>query len=268
MRVELSDCALAVEDGGDGLPLVLLHGFPLSSQIFAPLRPILEQAGRLVTMDLRGFGASDAPEGAYGMDDLAEDVLRVVDYLELDRFVLGGHSMGGYVAFRFAAHHPDRLAGLLLIDTRATPDTPEGIARRRQTIAAIRAGRRHEVLDALVSALVGPSTRERQPAILQDLHAVAEAIPDHVLVGCLEGMIERPDSSDLLAEIDQPALVVVGSEDQVMSVSEARSLADALPRGRLKVVQRAGHTPSVERPEEMGDAVAVFLRELRSSPAA
>lgn len=267
MRVPMSGYEVAVEDGGEGLPLLLLHGFPLSSEIFAPLRPILEQAGRLVTMDLRGFGASDAPDGDYGMDDLAEDVLRVADHLELERFVLGGHSMGGYVAFRVAARDPRRLAGLLLIDTRATADSPEGVERRRQTIAAIRDGRRQEVLGTLLEALVGPSTRERQPAVVQALRATAEAIPDHVLVGCLEGMIARPDSTGLLAELDQPALVVVGSEDQVMSVGEAQALAAALPRGRLKVVSGAGHTPTLERPEVVGDAVAVFLRDLSASPA-
>ena len=96
--------------------------------------------GRLVTVDLRGFGASDAPESGYGMDDLADDVLGVADHLGLDRFVLGGHSMGGYVALRVAARYLDRLAGLVLIDTRAAADSPEGIERRRSAIATIRDG--------------------------------------------------------------------------------------------------------------------------------
>ena len=105
MRVAMNGYALAVEDGGHGIPVLLLHGFPMSSAIFSPIRPFVERAGRLVTIDLRGFGASDAPQGSYDMDSLADDVVRVADHLELDRFVLGGHSMGGYVAFRIAARH-------------------------------------------------------------------------------------------------------------------------------------------------------------------
>ncbi len=110
MRLTVNGHALAVDDGGRGTPVLLLHGFPMSSAIFSPIRPMVERAGRLVTVDLRGFGASDAPRGPYRMDDLAEDVIRVADHLGLTHFVLGGHSMGGYVAFRVAARHRHRLS--------------------------------------------------------------------------------------------------------------------------------------------------------------
>jgi pimeloyl-ACP methyl ester carboxylesterase len=204
MRLTMNGYALAVEDGGQGTPVLLLHGFPMSSAIFGPIRPLIERAGRLVTLDLRGFGASDAPAGGYGMDELAEDVIRVADHLELERFVLGGHSMGGYVAFRVAASHRQRLSGLILIDTRAAADTPEGAAKRRASIAAIAAGGRDKFLDGFLPLLVAPASRARQPELMQQLRTIAAGIPDHVLTGCLEGMMTRPDSRDLLAGLDLP----------------------------------------------------------------
>ena len=163
MRVTMNGYALAVEDGGHGTPLLLLHGFPMSSAIFAPIRPMVERAGRLVTVDLRGFGASDAPQGPYEMESLADDVVRVADHLGLERFVLGGHSMGGYVAFRIAARHRRRLSGLILIDTRAAADTPEGAGRRRAAVAAIDGVGRGAFLDTFLPLLVGPTVRDRRP---------------------------------------------------------------------------------------------------------
>jgi len=261
MRVTTNGHALAVEDGGKGTPLLLLHGFPMSSAIFAPIRPFVERSGRLITMDLRGFGASDAPQGLYGMDDLAEDVVRVADHLGLERFVLGGHSMGGYVAFRVAARHRHRLSGLVLIDTRAAADTPEGVERRRATIATIKGGGRNVFLDGFLPLLVGPVTRDRKPKVMEQLRAIAAGIPDHVLTGCLEGMMTRPDSRDLLAGLDLPTLVIVGAQDPVTPPDEARALALALPRGELLEVPDAGHTPTAEQPAIAGEAIARFLSE-------
>jgi 3-oxoadipate enol-lactonase len=173
--------------------------------------------------------------------------------------VLGGHSMGGYVAFRVAANHHHRLAGLILIDTRAAADTAEGAARRRAAIATIKAGGRSTFLDGFLPLLVGPVTSDRKPEVMEQLRAIAAGIPDHVLTGCLEGMMTRPDSRGLLASLDLPALVVHGADDAVMPVDEARALTLALPRGELFEVPDAGHTPTLEQPKIVGEAIAGFL---------
>lgn len=265
MRVTINGHALEVEDGGAGLPVLLLHGFPLSSAIFAPVRAVLENAARVITPDLRGFGRSDAPTDGYSMDALADDVLALADELELERFVLGGHSMGGYLAFRVAARQPERLAGLVLIDTRAGADTVATAEHRRGTIAELRAGGREAFLDGFLPALVAPSPSAHRTKALEQLRAIAAPIPDHVLIGCLEGMMARPDSSELLVGLDVPALVVVGAEDAVTPPDEARSMVRSLPQARLTLIDEAGHTPTLERPVPTADAIAVFLRKVAGS---
>ncbi|PWB68346.1 MAG: alpha/beta hydrolase [Holophagae bacterium] len=261
MRVTMNGYSLAVEDGGQGTPVLLLHGFPISSAAFSPIRAFIEEVGRLVTVDLRGFGASDAPPGPYDMDSLADDVVRIADHLGLERFVLGGHSMGGYVAFRVAANHRHRLSGLILIDTRAAADTAEGVERRRAAVATIAGGGRDAFLGAFLPLLVSPATQDRQPEVMELLRAIAAGIPNHVLTGCLEGMMTRPDSRGLLAGLDLPALVVHGADDAVMPLDEARALALALPRGQLVEVPDAGHTPTLEQPQLVGEAIARLLAE-------
>jgi pimeloyl-ACP methyl ester carboxylesterase len=268
MRIDLGAVTLEVEDHGEGVPVVLLHGFPLSSAMWTPIRTAVEQAARLITPDLRGFGASDKPKTGYAMIELADDVVRVADALGLGRFVLGGHSMGGYIALRIAAVRPERLAGLILVDTRAEADTPEGMQRRDASIGRIAAGEVSAFLDEFVAGLVGPSSKARAPRLLEELRAIAaDAAPD-ALTGCLAGMRDRPDSAALLPALDLPALVIVGHEDSLTPPASSRAMAAAMPKARLVEMASAGHTPSMERPIPTAEAILGFLREHFPQPAA
>jgi pimeloyl-ACP methyl ester carboxylesterase len=261
MKVEAGLSKLEVEDHGAGVPLLLLHGFPLAMAMWDPIRTGLATVARVITPDLRGFGASDKPEGDYSMASLAKDVLALVDALGLDRVVLGGHSMGGYVALRFAAAHPDRLAGLVLVDTRAEADPPEGRQRRDAAIARIEREGGAGFLDDFVANLIAPQTRERSPRFLAELRALAADVPDHVLIGCLRGMRDRTDSSVLLPSITAPSLVIVGAEDSVTPPSAAQAMVASLPQASLAVIPGAGHTPSVERPIPTAEAIIAFLQQ-------
>ena len=247
---------------------MLLHGFPLSSEMWMPVRTAIEQVARVVTPDLRGFGGSDAPVGDYGMGILAGDVVGLADRLGFERFVLGGHSMGGYVALRIADRSLDRIAGLVLVDTRASPDTDEARAHRDEAIARIGGGDREAFLDGFVANLVGRSSRQRAPRQIAEMRAIAGGIPDHVLAGCLAGMRDRPDSAALLAKLDVPALVIAGEEDTITPPEVGEAMAAVLPHARLAVIPLAGHTPSVERPIPTAEAIVSFLLENFPQPAA
>ena len=260
MQVEIGRCAVNVEDHGEGVPLVLLHGFPLSMAMWDPIRTGLTETARVITPDLRGFGESDKPVGDYSMASFADDVLRLIDALGLEKIVLGGHSMGGYVALRFAAAHAERLAGLVLVDSRAEADPPEGRERRDAAIARIERDGGAGFLDDFVPNLIAASTRERAPRFVAELRSVAAEVPDHVLIGCLRGMRDRPASTELLATIAVPALVIVGAEDAITPPASARAMAELLPQATLAVIPGAGHTPPVERPLPTAEAMIGFLR--------
>ncbi|MGE5236956.1 MAG: alpha/beta fold hydrolase [Acidobacteriota bacterium] len=262
MRVALGRYSLEVEDHGAGMPLVLLHGFPLAGEIFAPMRPALEQVARVITPDLRGFGRSDKPAGDYSIASLADDVVAVADRLGFDRFVLGGHSMGGYITLHVAATHSERLAGMLLLNSRAEADTAEAAGRRRNAIAGIHQGGGAVFLNSFVPNLVGPTTRDRAPRFLAELRAIAADVPDHVLIACQEGMLAREDRTALLGTLDVPTLIVAGEEDGLIPVESAQAMAAALPHGRLVTIAGAGHTAVIERPIAVSDAVVSFLRSL------
>jgi pimeloyl-ACP methyl ester carboxylesterase len=261
MRIELDGFAVEVEDHGVGVPVVLLHGYPLSAEIWTPVRPAIEQVARLITPDLRGFGGSDKPAGDYGMSALADDVVQLLDRLDLERVVLGGHSMGGYVALALAEGHPERLLGLVLVGSKASADSAEGRAGRDLAIEAIRTSGGAPFVDGFVPRVVSRSTLERAPRFAAELREIAGLVPDHVLIGCQRGMAERPDRGAMLAGLSVPVLVVVGSEDPFAPPDGARALVASVRDGTLAVIPDAGHTPSVERPIPTANAIVGFLRD-------
>lgn len=266
MQVDVGGVRLAVVAGGAGVPVILLHGFPLSSAIWDSIRPSLEAVCRLITPDLRGLGRSERPEGPYAMDVLAEDVLHLADALGCERFVLGGHSMGGYATLRFAARWPERLLGLVFVDSKAEADPPPGRIVRQETIAEIGRYGAEVYLETFVPRLIGHTSHQERPELLPRLRAIVAGAPAHVLQRLQHGMLERPDSTSLLPEMAVPALVLVGDEDSFVPVATAQAMAAALPHGQLVVIPGSGHTPSLERPIPTAAAIFSFLSSLSATP--
>lgn len=261
-EVRVRGLKLFYREWGQGLPVVLLHGFPLSSEIWAPVASWLQDRFRVIAPDLRGHGSSEAPPGPYTMDDLAEDVVGLADALGLGQLVLGGHSMGGYVAFRVVSRWPERLLGLVLVATRAEADSEEGKQRRLDAIQRIRKEGTEGFLREFLPNLVSEHARRAHPAVVARLWELARLTPDHTLVSCLQGMAGRPDSRPLLGKLTVPVLVVAGEHDAVVPVDAAKAMAEAIPGAQLVVVAGAGHVPSVEAPEATTAAIRHFLEAL------
>ena len=255
---------LAYSDHGAGPAVVLLHGFPLSRTMWDAQVRALSPTHRVIVPDLRGHGESPAPDGAYSMDRMADDVAGLLDGLGIPGpVVVGGLSMGGYVALALALNHPERLRGLILADTRAAADAPEAAARREETARdVLRTGDVGPAVGAMVPRLFAASTLRDRPGVVAAIRAAMEQTTPAGFAGALRGMAARPDRRDRLGEIPVPALVVVGEEDAISPPEEARAIADALPCGRLAVIPRAGHLAPCEDPESFNAAVLDFLKDL------
>jgi pimeloyl-ACP methyl ester carboxylesterase len=256
---------LAYREVGSGRPLVLLHAFPLSSAMWLEQRNGLSDHGRVITPDQRGFGGSPLGEDAPSLDAAADDLAAMLDRLDLDRVVLGGLSMGGYVAMAFLRRHPDRVEALVLADTKATADADPARANRERIAAAVEGDETSTVLvDDVLPALLGPTTVQSRPLVAGRVRGLVQAAPAPAVAWAQRAMAARPDSLDTLRAFDRPALVIVGAEDTLSPLADAEAMATALPRGRLVVVPEAGHLTAVETPEEFNAAVAGFLAELRA----
>ena len=242
-------------------PVVLLHAFPLHAEMWAPQLAHLAAHRRVLAPDLSGFGGSDVPSGpeSYSVRRWADEVVGLLDHLGIERAVVGGLSMGGYVALALLSHHPDRLSALVLADTRPTPDTDEARARRSSQQEQVARGEREELLDALASGLVGETTRSSRPELVDQVRRLVGASADDGVVGALEAMKGRPDSSEALARVAVPILVLVGDEDGLSTPEEVRGWCGQVPGARLAVLPQAGHLSNMEAPETFNSALDDFL---------
>jgi pimeloyl-ACP methyl ester carboxylesterase len=219
---------------------------------------------RVIAPDLRGHGASPAPEGTYTMDEFADDVIELLDTLHIDvPVVLGGLSMGGYVALSFVARFPQRVRALMLLDTRAGADTPEAAQNREATArTALEAGSARPVVDAMVPKLFCKKTLEQRPERVEPLRAAMERTTARGIAGALRGMAIRPDRRGELARISVPTLVLVGEEDVITPPAEAKAMAEAIPRARFEVIPDAGHLAPYENYAAANQVILRFLNSL------
>jgi pimeloyl-ACP methyl ester carboxylesterase len=255
---QLNGIALSYDDVGSGLPIVFLHAFPLDRSMWGPQVGALVRQGRCIALDLRGFGASTAAP-PYSMDQYADDVAALLEALDIGPAVVVGLSMGGYVAFAFWRRHRVHVRALVLADTRAGPDTSEGREKRRRLIEVARSRGAATVADMQIGSMVGETTRERRPEIVEAIRAMMAAAPVDGIIGALEAMMARPDSTPTLPTIDVPTLVLVGEEDTLTPRTEAQVLHGRIRGSRLEIIDQAAHICNLERPAAFSHLVSEFV---------
>lgn len=252
-------------DVGRGPVVVLLHGFPFDGRMWEAQHEALAASYRLVIPDLRGFGQSPAPVGdVSAIDAMADDVLETLDALGIaEPVVLGGLSMGGYVALSIAARAPDRLRGLMLIDTKAAGDTADAAAGRRETADKVeRIGSTDAVVEGMLGKLFATLTWERRPEVVGQIETMMRQAPPRVVAATLRGLGARPDRTADLAGIAVSTLVVVGDQDAITPPEEARRMVRDLPDARLAEIPDAGHLAPVENPDEVNRVLLDYLATL------
>jgi len=259
MQVLNSDAVLDIEVTGSGDAVVLLHGFPLSREIWdAQVRALT--GFRVVAMDLRGMGRSRVVDGPYLMESLAGDVAAVLDALSIERATLVGHSLGGYVALAFARMYVERLARLALVCSRIAADTPERAAHRFELADdAERSGSSARIIDEMRGATLGAKTRQSRREIVEKFNKIAEKNDPRGLAAMLRGMALRDGADDIAGDLGMPVLVVAGEEDPGIALVESEGTAAAFPSGKLALMEGSGHVPMLETPDQLSACLVRWL---------
>jgi len=246
------------DDGPSHHPTVLfLHAFPYHAGMWARQRAAIADVARTVALDVRGVREAGAPQ-AYMLEHLVDDALAVLDALGVERAVLCGLSMGGYVALRLAERAPGRVRALLLADTQAAIDDDAARLGRAQGVAKLASGPFAEFVDAQLKRALSPDTHEKRPAQVAEARAIIEACNPAALSAALVALATRTDTRAALSGMDVPARVLVGEHDAITPVAVARELAQQLPQASLHVLPGAGHISNLEAP----DLFNALLREL------
>jgi pimeloyl-ACP methyl ester carboxylesterase len=260
--VTVDDLELATFVGGDGPPILFVHGFPLDHGMWKAQIEALH-GWRIIAPDLRGFGASESSPATTTMGRFAADLHETLDQLGVrEPVVFVGLSMGGYVAWPFMKQRPERTRALVLADTRVIADDAKTAAGRREMAENV-LDRGVEVVEAsMLEKLFSASTHGNNPAAIEAARAMIRAAKPQGVAGALLGMAERPDVSDRLASLSVPTLVVVGEDDGISSPTEMEGFSRAIRGATFVRIPNAGHMSPMENPKAFNEALTRFLKSL------
>ena len=269
MQIQLSDFSMSYEDHGSGTPVLFIHGYPLNRDIWTPQVESLSGVARVITLDLRGHGDSklepglDSEPQSFGMDLLADDCSALLDSLSItEPVVLCGLSMGGYISFAFYRKYPGRVKALILAATRANADSQAGKNARDEAINLAKEMGVSAIAEVSLPKLMSPKTYNTQPDLVKLVDEIMQKTSINGIIGDLLGMKSRPDSSQLLGEIDVPTLIIHGADDQIIPIQEIKAMRDSIPGSRLDIIPDAGHLLNLEQPELFNQTIQIFLQEL------
>jgi 3-oxoadipate enol-lactonase len=246
---------LSYIESGTGVPLVWIHGFPLSGRIFE--RQLQIGGVRHIVPDLPGFGRTALSAGLT-VDTMAEDVLKLLDRLAIPRAVFAGLSMGGYVLFAAARLAPERMAGVILIDTRETADSADARRDRHEMIDKVNVEGTAEVISSMLPKMLTAGGMSHQEFVRE----VMESASPEGVSAALRAMAERPDSTAVLQSLTAPCLIVVGEQDPITPPTDAERMQSLARDGRMVIVPEAAHLSNVEQPDVFNRHVEEFLRNV------
>lgn len=253
---------MAYADEGSGEAILLVHGFPFDHTQWDPQIEAFSAKYRVIAPDLRGHGQSQAPPGPYSMELFAEDLAKLLDHLGVEKVILGGLSMGGYIAFAFLRKYPERVQALILADTRPQADTPEGAKGREDAARLVEKEGTAGAIERLLPKLLTAKTLESRPEVVTKVRAMMERCSPTGWAGAQRGMAQRPDSTPLLSQVTVPTLIIVGEEDILTPPEDSRKMHSPIPGSRLEVIPGAAHVTTLEQPEDFNSALSQFLKSL------
>jgi 3-oxoadipate enol-lactonase len=256
MRYTRQNVSLEYDDIGNGVPLLLIHAFPLDRTMWRAQIAGLQQPYRVIAPDLRGFGRSSEADGEpIAMDQYAADLKALLDSLNVEQAVVGGLSMGGYIALAFIAQYADRVKGLVLANTRALPDSEEARQTRLTNAARVRNEGLGFLIDAMSPKMLGPTAKSELNITVRSMMARQRV---KGVASALLGMAARPDRTPLLPLVKVPTLIITGSADALIPPADSEAMHKSIPQGMLVTIPEAGHLSNLDQADAFNDALRAF----------
>lgn len=261
MKFNIPNCTFYVDVAGEGEPIVFLHGFPLTHQMWKPQIDLLSTNGfKVIAPDLRGFGDSLVEISEWTMDDFGNDIISIADNLKLEKFTVVGMSMGGYIAFNLIDRFPNRINKAILVATKAQADDEAGKARRNELINLAKNEGKTPVIDAFKKILFAPLTWERNLNLIDKVSVMMERASLNGIIGSLGAMRDRKDYVELLDKIDLPVLIIHGKSDIASPIQNAELMHQRIKNSKIYFSEIAGHMVNLEDEVNVNKAILEFLK--------
>ncbi len=262
MKISLNDIAINYTECGSpkGLPVLFIHGFPLSHEMWKPQLPVLPDTIHAVTYDVRGHGSSDVGDGQYTIELFVDDLISLLDYLAIEKAVLCGLSMGGYIALRTFERNPKRISGLILCDTKSEPDTNEAKIKRTTSMKTVKTGGVRAFSEDFVKSGFWEKTFEKNPAAIEYVKQIIWKTSPLGICGTLLALASRTDTTQVLSSIKVPTCIIVGEHDTLTPPSVAQAMHKIIGGSELHILPNAGHMSNLENTNEFNNKLVDFLK--------
>lgn len=254
---------LSYDDMGEGkVPIIFLHGFPFDKSMWELQLEFLKFNYRLIACDIRGFGKSKDEDSPLSIDLFADDLIQFMDKLKIEKAIICGLSMGGYIALNALKRFPERFTGLVLADTQCIADSPEVKKNRYKTIDEIEAIGVAEFNEGFIKKVFHKDSFTNNKEVVEQLKTVVSANSQHSITQGLEALADRSETCSSLKDISIPTLIICGRQDEVTPLAQSESMHSSIKGSVLKVIENAGHVSNLEQPHEFAKHLSEFLAEL------
>lgn len=265
MNLPINGTGLFFDDSGGAFKtsIVLIHGFPLSHEMWQHQVEALKSDFRVISYDVRGHGKSEVGDGQYTLELFVDDLIALLDHLRLEKVVLCGLSMGGYIALRAIERNPERCCAMVLCDTKSDADTNEAKLKRAASIKAIKQSGASAYAEEFLKTLFTPRSIESGARVVGEARDLISSNSPTGICGALLALAGRTDTTASLSKIKVPTLILVGEFDKLTPPELSRKMQGLIPNSQLHVITKAAHMSNLENPEEFNAHLFDFLGKLK-----
>jgi len=263
MKTILNDIAINYNERGQpqGLPVVFIHGFPFSHEMWEPQMNVMPNNIYAVSYDVRGHGASDLGDGQYTIELFVDDLIALLDHLFIEKAILCGLSMGGYIALRTFERHPDRVRGLILCDTKSEPDTDAAKIKRTAAMKTVKSAGVHTFAEDFVKTIFWEKTFETNPSVIAFIKQTICVNSPRGICGTLIALASRTSTTAAVSLINIPTCIIVGEHDKLTPPSDAQMMRKIIPGSELHILPNAAHMSNLENTQEFNQRLLSFLKK-------
>jgi 3-oxoadipate enol-lactonase len=266
IQINVNGTTLCFDDFGEGqMPIIFIHGFPFNKSTWQPQMTFFQKTHRVIAYDIRGFGASLAGKEKASITLFADDLVRFMDALEIEKAIVCGLSMGGYILLNAVQRYPDRFEAIILADTQCIPDTEMVREKRSETILHIEANGLKMFADGFIKNVFTPHSLDSKKEIVEMTRKIMLDTPPETVTGALTALAERAEMCTLLKEIFIPTLIICGREDMVTPFAQSESMHTEIAHSVLHIIEKAGHLSNLEQPKMFNKAIEDFVLNLKKN---
>ena len=264
--IKLNDFKISYNDLGEGtVPIIFLHGFPFDKTMWSNQLEVLKANNRVIAVDIRGFGKSEDEITPLSMELFTEDLILFMEELNIERAVLCGLSMGGFIALDAVKRFPEYFDALILCDTQCIADSSEVKEKRLATIEEIKNDGSKAFKEKFVKSVFHTETLTNKPGLVDELRSVVNANSDRVINAGLQALADRSETCSILENITIPTLIICGREDEVTPLAQSEAMHKSIKNSELRIIDNAGHVSNLESPVEFNSYINEFLTTLSDS---